>query len=46
MKRYLINKDFIPISFIESKAKNGSKGDKERLMILTSYCFNSSPFFI
>ena len=44
MKRYLANKDFIPISFIESKKKNGSKGDRRGLMILTVIALILLPF--
>lgn len=43
MKRYLANKDFIPISFVESKTKNGSKGDKRGLIILTILALTLFP---
>lgn len=44
MKRHLVNKDFIPISFIESQMKNGSKGDRRGLMILTVTALILLPF--
>lgn len=44
MKRYLVNKDFIPNSFIESKRENGNKGDRRGLIILTSLALILLPF--
>ncbi|PRR82949.1 hypothetical protein [Clostridium vincentii] len=35
MKKYLVNKDFIPISFIENQRKNERKGDKRGIIMLT-----------
>lgn len=34
MKKYLVNKDFIPISFIENQRKNERKGEKRGIAIL------------
>lgn len=44
MKKYSINKDYIPISFIDSQSKNRSKGDMRGLMILTVIALFLLPF--
>jgi len=44
MKRCLVNKDFIPSSFIESQIKNGNKGDRRGLILLMVVALSLLPF--
>ena len=44
MKRGLVNKDFIPISFIESQIKNGRKGERRGLILLLVVALSLLPF--
>jgi len=46
MKIHLVNKDFIPISFIESQIEDGSKGDRRGLIILTVTALILLPFLV